>query len=725
MLSHANAPPKSPDQAIVAAIRNRYSLAVTLNAFMKILTEWLRSYLPVLDVDDAQLAEDLTLRGIAVEGVFEINDIAGDSEAALFDMDITTNRVDAMNHYGIAREAAAIYNLPLHPLDVRLPEPTSAAPFPVRIGAPDLCGRFTAQVIRDVTIAPSEGRIAHFFRELGQKQISNAVDISNFVLLGMGHPNHVFDLDKIEGGIVVRRAHPGEQIKLLDGTTRTLVEDDLVIADERKALSLAGVMGGYDSMITAETTNILVEAAWFAPAGIRATSRRHLIHTDASHRYERGADFAAPPVAYALVARHILEACGGHLEGALIDQIIPEEAARTLNRSPVQLSIFEVQRHLGATLAPEGITSGLVEQYLSALGCRLAFASAGTWNVKLPSWRLDLIREIDLIEEIARVYGYNRFANTLPMPAEVIPHPTAQAEQAVRQRLFELGFSEAISSTFASAAESSLFAPQTHAIPLENPLSEEAANLRPSLLPGMVTMLAHNLNRDVLTARLFEAGAIFSGSTAQVDESLSLSLGLTGTLPATPIHSAADAPFFELKGTLESLLRLFEAPAPTFTRDAIPAAFEPTRAASVKVAGQLIAHFGQLSTAEAQRRKLRQPIYLAELDLAALLAHPLRRRIARELSRFQAVERDFSFTFVDSTEWQTIAQTIHSLAIAEMQTLQPAEIFRDPKKSPGHFSILIRTTFQSLDRTLTDEDLTTWSTAIITALEALGGKIRA
>ena len=692
---------------------------------MKILTEWLRSYLPVLDVDDAQLAEDLTLRGIAVEGVFEINDIAGDSEAALFDMDITTNRVDAMNHYGIAREAAAIYNVPLHPLDTALPGPTAAAPFSVRIEAPALCGRFTAQVIRNVTIAPSEGRIAHFFGELGQKQISNAVDISNFVLLGMGHPNHVFDLDKIDGGIVVRSAHPGEQIRLLDGTTRTLVADDLVIADHSRALSLAGVMGGYDSMITAETKNILVEAAWFAPAGIRATSRRHLIHTDASHRYERGADFAAPPIANALVAKQILAVCGGHLEGPLVDHVVPSLAATTVDRPPVPLSIFEVQRHLGTTLAPEGITSGLVEQYLTALGCRLTFASAGTWTVHLPSWRLDLTREIDLIEEIARVYGYNRFANTLPTPAEVIPHATARAETAVRQRLLALGFSETISSTFASAAESSTFAPRTPAVALENPLSEEAANLRPSLLPGMVTMLAHNLNRDVLTARLFEAGTIFTGSTATVDESLSLALGLTGGSSATPLHSASDAPFFELKGALESLISLFDTVTATFTHDAPPSAFDPARAASVMLSGKVIAHFGQLAPAEASRRKLRQPLYLAEVDLAALLALPLRHTTARELSRFQAVERDFSFTFAGATRWDAIASAIRALAIPEMQRLEAVEIFRDANKLPGHFSILIRTVFQSVDRTLTEQDLTTASSAIITALESLGGRIRA
>jgi phenylalanyl-tRNA synthetase beta chain len=688
---------------------------------MKILTSWLRSYLPALPVDDARLAEDLTLRGIAVEGIFPVVSGAG----SVFDMDITTNRVDAMNHYGISREAAAIYNVALRPLDTALPAHAPASqPYPVRIEEPTLCGRFTAQVIRNVTIAPSEGTVAEYFTALGQKPISNAVDATNFVLLGMGHPTHAFDLDKIEGGIVVRRAHPGEQIKLLDGSTRTLVPDDLVVADEVKALGLAGVMGGWDSMITAETKNVLVEAAWFEPATIRASSRRHLIHTDASHRFERGADFAAAPLANSLVTKAILAACGGTLEGDLVDFVVPELLAATANRPHIHLSIHSVKRLLGTTLAPEGITAELVRRYLTALGCQLAPLASDLYEVKLPSWRLDLTREIDLIEEVARVYGYNGFANTLPTPGVTLAHPLARKQQAIKARLFQLGYSEAISSTFASAAESEFFAPQTPAVALENPLSEEAANLRPSLLPGMVTMLAHNLNRDVLTARLFEAGALFTGSAASVVEFESLALGLTGHMPATPLHSAQDAPFFELKGALESLLALFATPASAFTTENIPQAFEPGRAAVVTLDNKPIAIFGQLASAEAIRRKLRQPVYLAELHLNDLLKLPLRHVLAREISRFQAVERDFSFTFADSTQWQAIAAAIHALHLPELQRLEAVEIFRDPKKTPGHFSILIRTVFQSNDRTLVDTELAAWSFAIVTALEALGGALR-
>ncbi len=407
---------------------------------MKILTAWLRATLPTIAVSDRQLADDLTLRGIAVEGVHDLGvSAAGEPNGHLFEMDITTNRVDAMNHRGIAREIATMYALELPALGPVLPAGMAAeTPFPVRIepDAEALCGRFTARVLRGVRIRPSTGRVKTFFELLGQKQISNAVDASNFTLLGMGHPTHAFDLDKIEGGIVVRLARKGEQLKLLDGTTRTLEADDLVVADERKALGLAGVMGGWESMITPETTNVLVEAAWFDPAAVRRSSRRHLLHTDASHRFERGADFNAAPLANALVAELIL-ADGGRVAGEMVDLVMPAVERRTAKRATIALSVGEVQRHLGATVEDEAgvsaLRSELVEQYLTSLGCGLKRTDvAGEYAVTLPSWRLDLEREIDLVEEVARVFGYNRFANTLPAAMPVLRQGQAAQERAVR-----------------------------------------------------------------------------------------------------------------------------------------------------------------------------------------------------------------------------------------------------------------------------------------------------
>jgi phenylalanyl-tRNA synthetase beta chain len=763
---------------------------------MNILTNWLRHYLPTLPVTDRQLADDLTLRGIAVEGVHSL----GPNNGSLFEMDITTNRVDAMNHYGIAREAATIYNLPLSPLidppqtsvilggakDPRIspeaPQTSTKSVFPITIEAKNLCGRFTAQVLRNITIAPSTGQIAEYFTLLNQKQISNAVDASNFTLMGMGHPTHAFDLDKLEGGIIVRLARKGEKLKLLDGTDRILEPDDLVVADEKKALALAGVMGGWDSMITPETKNILVEAAWFDPVAIRRSSRRHGLHTDASHRFERGADINAAPIANALVSNLILQT-GGHAEGALIDVLIPEIAARTANRPPIALSVKQVQRHLGTALedtpTKSALTPDLIHQYLTALGCTLSETSTPitsplneavvasrypealasglsgaatergfspwgmpssvpdtTFSVQLPSWRLDLEREIDLIEEVARVYGYNRFANTLPTPLPVIAHPTAAKEAAVRTRLLALGYSESISSTFAGQSDAGLFTEKgKRTVPMENPLSEEDSLLRPSLIPGMLNMLAHNLNRDVKDVRLFEQGQVFTGIVpadatfiSEVHESPQLSLGLTGNVTATDRYTAQSPHFFELKGAIESILSLFTPSggpsAVTFTAEA-PAWLQSGRSATALVNNQPIAHLGELATAEASDRKLRQPVFLAQLDLAKLYELPLKKITAHDLSRFQAVERDFSFVFPDAVQWHTIASAIHALAIPELQSFKPAEVWRDPKKFPGVYSLLLRTVFQSHDRTLRDDELTAWSSALITALTTLGGTLRA
>src|SRR5580658_4790458 len=287
---------------------------------MKILTKWLRAYLPGMSVSDAQLAEDLTLRGIAVEGVYDL----GAGNGSLYEMDITTNRVDAMNHYGVAREAAAIYGLKLPVLKFELPKPQAAAKtFSVRIEAENGCGRFTARVLRDIKIGESRdwfagAEVATYFGLLEQKKISNAVDATNYAWLAMGQPTHAFDLDKIDGGIIVRRARKGEKLKTLDGIERTLDPEDLIVADHAKPLGLAGVMGGWDTMITPSTKNVLVEAAWFEPMAVRRTARRHGLHTDASHRFERGADFNAAPVASALVTSMLL-ANGGSLEGDLVD----------------------------------------------------------------------------------------------------------------------------------------------------------------------------------------------------------------------------------------------------------------------------------------------------------------------------------------------------------------------------------------------------------------------
>jgi len=693
---------------------------------MKILSNWIREYVPGITVSDRELADDLTLRGIAVEGVFDLG-----AHGSLFEMDITTNRVDAMNHYGIAREAATIYGLPLSALDPGLPpaKPT-AKPFSVRIDEPKLCGRFTARVLRDVKIGPSTGIVAERFRLLEQKPISNAVDATNYVTLAMGHPTHAFDLDKLEGGIVIRRARKGEKLKTLDGVERTLDPDDLVVADEKKALGLAGVIGGWDTMITPETKNILVEAAWFDPATVRRSSKRHMIHTDASHRFERGADFNAPPVANALVSRIILEA-GGTAEGELVDVVIPEAEARTAKRASISFRLSEVKRILGPTEDAAGITAAAAESILAGLGCGLAAEGDGARAVTLPSWRLDLEREIDLIEEIARVYGYNRFRNTLPpFAGSVVELPWAEKESAVRSTLLALGFTEAISSTFCAAQDAAIFAREPgSAVAIGNPLSEEAGMLRPSLMPGMLEMLALNLSRDVDDAALFEMGTAFSGSPengyARVEERPTLAIGATGHA-----FGGGDVEFSDMKGAMEELLSRFAARSLYFDRfpaasGLMPAWLHPGRSARAVVDGATVAWFGQLHPAEAERRKLKQAVWVGEAWLDRLYRQDLRQPAVRELSRFQAVRRDFSVLLPELVSWASLAGAMEALAIPEMQSYAAKEVLRGGRQIPeGQYSLLLGVVFQSHERTLREEEVQQWSRQVVGALEALGGKLR-
>ena len=298
---------------------------------MKISADWIREFVD-LDVEDQKLAEDLTMHGLAVEGV------SSESGSTVFEMEFTSNRPDAMNHYGVAREASAIYNLELKPLIAKLPAMAMAAcagadfdprpekdappqPFSIAIEDGHGCARYTARAVRNLVIGGSAEHAIRRLQAVEQRSINNVADASNYVLWEMGHPTHAFDLDLLEGGkIVVRRAREGEVLKTLDGVERKLAKEDLIIADACKPVALAGVMGGFDTMITEKTRNVLIESAWFDPASVRKTAKRHGLHTDASHRFERGADFAATPLACARVAQLILESAGGRLDGPEVER---------------------------------------------------------------------------------------------------------------------------------------------------------------------------------------------------------------------------------------------------------------------------------------------------------------------------------------------------------------------------------------------------------------------
>jgi phenylalanyl-tRNA synthetase beta chain len=676
---------------------------------MKISPHWLRDFVD-FKVDYRRLADELTLAGIAVEG------ISGEGDTAVFEMEITTNRPDAMNHYGVAREISALYDLPLRPIDPKLPAAKGKSDVTIEIQEPELCPRFTAQEIRGATVKPSPSKIASRLALLDQRPISNAVDATNYVLWESGKPTHVFDLDLLEGRkLVIRKARAGETLKTLDGVDRTLTTEDLVVADARQPVGLAGVMGGYDTMITEKTRNILIESAWWDPVIVRRMSKRHGLHTDASHRFERGADFESTVPSTNRVAELILQSGGGELVGGVIDVI-----ARKLDLAPIELDRREVKRILGEELSDMEIS-----RILTRLGFVLMAGHESAYLVQIPSWRLDVELEIDLIEEIARLHGYDKFANTLPAYAgEVVERPDAAKDGKVRTSLLALGYHEAISLTFISKDDAKRFSGAT-AVELANPISDEASVMRTSMLPGMLNMLTYNLNRGTENVRLFEAGNVFEAAGEKAMELKRLCIGATGSAVEGGVHQPArPLSFFDVKGDVEDLLALFA--SWTLYCDANTADYyHPGRSARAVMDGTTVAQFGQLHPDVAAAGKLRQDVFVAEIFLDRLYQHDLRQVRYEALPRFPAVERDFSFVFDDSVVFETIRQSVLGLGIPELRSFSPVEIFRGGKVGPGKYSILLRAKFQSGERTLREDEVAKWSGQITKALESLGGVQRA
>src|SRR3974390_3513043 len=647
---------------------------------MRILPSWLREFVEIT-ADDRQLAEDLTSAGIAVETVVE------EHGTTVYEMDLTTNRVDAMNHYGVAREAAAIYGVELKAFQPKLPSQqrgpstslpavaplrmthergdagpslgmttgeTNAGPstraktgpsvgmtndggFPIVIEDAQGCARYTARIIRGVKIGPSPEYIVQRLELLGSRAINNAADATNYAINELGHPTHAFDLDLLEGGkIIVRRAKDGEFLKTLDGVGHTLTSDDLVIADAEKPAALAGVMGGFDSMITEKTKNVLIESAWFDPATVRSMAKRHGMHTDASHRFERGADWGITPTACDRVAELILETAGGELVGECIDAV-----GRTVQPPTIALRRAEVKRILGIEISDREIGN-----ILGKLGF-VATRSGGEFSVVIPTWRLEVGREVDLLEELARIYGYNKFPNTLPaFVGAVVALPNEEKDARVRQTMLSLGYDEAISITFISGEDAKTFGSGAPLF-LANPLSEEAGTMRNSLVPGLLDMVAYNLNRGTNDVHLFEAGEVFENLGAKHEEHRRLVFAATGNLAPHSVHGGAEPfTFFHLKGDVEQLLSAFQQ-SKLYFDDKTPAYFHPGRSARAVLDGETVARFGQLHPEVAAARKLKQDVFVAEVMLERLYKHPLREPKYRRFSKFPAVGRDFSFFFDD------------------------------------------------------------------------------
>jgi phenylalanyl-tRNA synthetase beta chain len=711
---------------------------------MKLSPQWIRDFVDV-PVDNGRLAEDLTSVGIAVEGV------SGSGADTVFEMEIGTNRPDAMNHYGVAREAAAIYDFGLKPLKLlgidsraAVKETSDTASFPIAVEEPALCPRFSALAIRGTKIKPSPEKIAHRLQLLDQRPISNAVDATNYVLWEMGKPTHVFDMDLLEGGrLIIRRAKSGEKLKTLDGVERRLTSEDLVVADAKRPVGLAGVMGGFNTMITEKTRNILIESAWWDPITVRKTARRHGLHTDASHRFERGADFESTVLSCELVAKLILESGGGELIGDVVDVV-----SRKMDQAPIVLRLSEVRRILGGDL-----TGGHIFHILKKLGFVLIpeGQADAEFRVQIPSWRLDVEREIDLIEEIARIHGYDKFENTLPAySGAVVELPNARMDASLRSRALALGYNEAVSLSFISHEDAEKFS-SASVLELENPLSEEASVMRTSMAPGMLDMLGWNLNRDNENVRLFEMGRVYEMRGGERAEPERMCLAATSSAvnssiphgamldvskgpksPPKPKDGLDGAPsgshpaeaFRAFKGDVESLVNIFACGELSFDRQTAEY-FHSGRSARALMDGLPVAQFGQVAENVKIVRKLRQDVFLAEFDLDALHARGLRKIVFSPQAKYPAVERDFSFVFSDEVEFEAIRRAVIGLGLPELRSFTPAEIFRGETIGAGKYSILLRARLQSDAGTLRDEQIGLCSGEIVATLQGLGGVQRA
>ena len=693
---------------------------------MKIVYNWLKDFLD-LTATPQDLASRLALSGTNIASV-EAQPLGG-----VIDAEVTSNRPDCLGVYGIAREVGAIFKLPMKSV-VPKPVESSAAKtsdaVSVNIQAPELCGRFTARVIRGVRIQPSPAWLRERLEAAGVASISNVVDATNYVLLELGHPLHAFDYDLVRNhSIVVRRAKPQEKIKTLDGIERTLDPSFSVVCDGdgSRAVGIGGIMGGGETEISFSTKNVLIECALFEPIAIRRATRFLKLHTEASTRFSRGADPEMAELASRRCAELILQLAGGELLSGVVDIYHGKRAARKMS-----ITRAEILRVMGADVPDKEIESVLgalgfapvrVDQNRGQAGSILA-----AWECTQPSWRADVEREIDLIEEVARVYGLDKFPPRLPAArqgAARLPH--YEAESRLRERLIGLGYREIVTIPHVAEDRDALFRPDG-VIParLANPLSEEMNLLRSNGSVSMTSAIEWNLNHGQRNVRLFEIGRHYrfaspekSGeATVAPVETLFLTLGATGEARSQGLYDSARAfAFADLKGDLDAIGTL----AGDFRWEHGGAeSLHPAKRGQIRLGENQLGSAWQLARRVADKLKFRQDVFLAELVLGPFYRAYYGVKNARRyepLPRFPAVERDFSLLLAEGTPFAEIVKAIRSLNIAEVTSVEAADLYRGKNVPAGKYSLMIRVTFQSREATLTDAQVSEFSSKIVAALE--------
>ena len=686
---------------------------------MKVAVSWLREFVDLPESPE-EIARVLSVRGFAVEGIDVVE------QDTVLDFEITANRPDCMSVVGIAREVATAYQRDLRIHEEAPPTAGGGAMFAaltpgddpqlgVAIERPDLCPRYVGAVA-DVRVGPSPAWMQTRLQAAGIRPISNIVDITNYVLVELGHPMHAFDHAQLAGPqIRVRTALPGESLRTLDGQTRGLTPDMLIIADAERATAVAGVMGGGDSEVTAGTTTIVFESACFDPLSVRRTSKALGLKTEASMRFERGADVQLPSRALARACA-LLESTGsGRARGLVVDAYpSPRDAA------VVRLRRARIGRLLGTNVDDVDVT-----RILGGLGFEPAPTADG-WNVGVPTRRVDIRREVDLIEEVARHYGLDRLPTTFPVLSTAPPvlDPKIKRARLLRSVLTAAGFSEAVTFGFVSEVAAAPFTPADDLVPIANPLSETFAVLRPSALPGLVDALAHNRRREQRDTRLFEIGARF---TRQGGERSTVACAWGGA--ATLEHWSGgrrQVDFFDIAavaGRICDALRVDVRTEPEATTWLVPG-----RAAALVNHDTRIGVLGQLAPAVAERHGLpgAEAVYVADIDLDAV--EHVRRgadwRIA-SLPRYPSVTRDISILLDDTIPAAAVRAAVRDAAPATLAGVTEFDRYQGKGIPENKVSLSLHLTFRSPTRTLTDAEVQVGMEAVLDALRTrLGAEQR-
>ncbi len=718
---------------------------------MKVVYNWLKEFVAV-SATPQELASRLALSGTNIGG------IENGPHGAVIDAEVSSNRPDCLGHYGIAREVGAIYKLPLKHVSPKPPESAARAgdAVKVEIQSPQLCGRFTARVIRGVKIQPSPKWLKDRLGASGVASISNVVDVSNYVMLELGHALHAFDYDKVrDHKIVVRNAKSGEKIRTLDSVERQFAPDKerqlapdkdrqldssicmICDGDGSRAVGIGGIMGGAETEISFSTKNVLIECAWFEPIAIRRATRFLKLHTEASTRFGRGADPEMAELASRRCAELILQLAGGELLSGVVDVFPGKRAPKK-----IRVTRAEILRVMGADVPDKEIEASLgalgfapvrIDQNRGAAGSLLA-----AWECTQPSWRAEVEREIDLIEEIARIYGLDKFPPRLPAARQGAARlPQFESETRLRERLIGLGYREILTIPHVAEERDASFRPEG-VVParLSNPLSEEAGVLRSTGIVTMAAALEWNLNHGQRSARLFEIGRHYRLQAFESVETRVLTIGATGEAREKDLYdSAREYSFADLKGDLDSIGELagglrWEESSTSWLHAARRASIHLNTVNSNEAKNlSYLGVVGQLARRVAERLKLRQDVFLAELALepfykSAHLAKAARRY--EPLPRFPAVERDFSLLLAEGTRFSDVTKMIQSLRIGEIASIEATDLFRGKNVPAGKYSLLVRVTFQSRDATLTEAQISDYSGKIIAALEKnLGARLRA